>query len=106
MFEIDFLSVGDGARSGDAIAMRFTRPDGDGQLAHVIIDAGFKSSGEKLIDHVEQTYGVDTVDLVILSCRDGRDGHLLGWRWRDPQRGSADRLACARRDDRRPTLSD
>jgi hypothetical protein len=60
MFEIDFLSVGDGARSGDAIAMRFTRPDGDGPLAHVIIDAGFKPSGEKLIDHVEQTYGVDT----------------------------------------------
>ena len=37
--------------------MRFTRPDGDGQLAHVIIDAGFKSSGEKLIDHVERPCG-------------------------------------------------
>jgi beta-lactamase superfamily II metal-dependent hydrolase len=71
MFEIDFLSVGEGARSGDAIAMRFTRPDGDGRLAHVIIDAGFKPSGEKLIDHVEQTYGVDTVDLVVLTHPDG-----------------------------------
>ena len=71
MFEIDFLSVGEGARSGDAIAMRFTRPDGDGRLAHVIIDAGFKPSGEKLIEHVEQTYGVDAVDLVILTHPDG-----------------------------------
>ena len=47
MFEIDFLSVGDGAGSGDAIAMRFTRPDVDGQLGDVTIDAGFKSSGEQ-----------------------------------------------------------
>jgi beta-lactamase superfamily II metal-dependent hydrolase len=70
VFEIDFLSVGDGARSGDAIAMRFTRPD-DGRIAHVIIDAGFKQSGEDLVAHVKRTYGVEGVDLVILTHPDG-----------------------------------
>jgi hypothetical protein len=70
MFEIDFLSVGEGARSGDAIAMRFTRPD-NGQLAHVIIDAGFKQSGEDLVTHIANTYGVEAVDLVILTHPDG-----------------------------------
>ncbi|MEZ5076715.1 MAG: MBL fold metallo-hydrolase [Solirubrobacterales bacterium] len=70
MFEIDFLAVGDGAQSGDAIAMRFTRPD-DGQLVHVIIDAGFKQSGRDLVDHFVSCYGVDTVDLLILTHPDG-----------------------------------
>jgi beta-lactamase superfamily II metal-dependent hydrolase len=70
MFEIDFLSVGEGARSGDAIAMRFTRPD-NGQLAHVIIDAGFKQSGEDLVTHITRAYGVEAVDLVILTHPDG-----------------------------------
>lgn len=70
MFEIDFMAVGDGARSGDAIAMRFTRPD-NGQLAHVIIDAGFKSSGEALVSHFVSLYGVEHVDLVILTHPDG-----------------------------------
>lgn len=39
MFEIDFLPVGGGSPSGDAIAMRFTRPD-TGALAHVILHSG------------------------------------------------------------------
>ncbi len=70
MFEIDFMAVGDGARSGDAIAMRFTRPD-NGQLAHVIIDAGFKSSGDALVNHFARFYGVEHVDLLILTHPDG-----------------------------------
>lgn len=70
MFEIDFLSVGDGARSGDAIAMRLTDPT-DEQLAHVIIDAGFKQSGEDLVKHFTHTYGVDKVDLAIVTHPDG-----------------------------------
>jgi Metallo-beta-lactamase superfamily len=70
MFEVDFMAVGDGARSGDAIAMRFTRPD-NGQLAHVIIDAGFKSSGDALVNHFARFYGVEQVDLLILTHPDG-----------------------------------
>lgn len=46
MYEIDFLPVGDGARSGDAIAMRFTRPD-NGRPAHVVIEAAFKLTARR-----------------------------------------------------------
>ena len=69
MYEIDFLPVGDGARSGDAIAIRFTRPD-NGDLAHVIVDAGFEDDGEALITHFNDVYGTDNVDLVFLTHPD------------------------------------
>ena len=70
MYEIDFLPVGDGERSGDAIAMRFTRPD-TGDVAHVIIDAGFQDDGEALVDHVKRYYGTDHIDLAMLTHPDG-----------------------------------
>lgn len=70
MFEIDFLPVGDGARSGDAIALRFTRDD-TGGLAHVIIDGGFADDGEALVAHVDRYYGTRDIDLVVLTHPDG-----------------------------------
>jgi beta-lactamase superfamily II metal-dependent hydrolase len=70
MYELDFLAVGDGQRSGDAIALRFTRPD-TGTYAHVIIDAGFAASGEALVDHVPRYYGTQYVDLAIVTHPDG-----------------------------------
>ncbi|MGA8746436.1 MAG: MBL fold metallo-hydrolase [Solirubrobacterales bacterium] len=69
MFEIDFLPVGDGARSGDAIAMRFTRSD-TGALVHVIIDGGYEDDGEALVEHFANLYGTRRVDLVILTHPD------------------------------------
>ncbi len=70
MYEIDFLKVGDGERSGDAIAMRFTRPD-NGELAHVIVDGGFQDDGDALVEHVMTFYDPPTVDLVISTHPDG-----------------------------------
>jgi beta-lactamase superfamily II metal-dependent hydrolase len=70
MYEIDFLPVGNGARSGDAIAVRFTRPD-NGQLAHVIIDGGFEDDGDALVAHVKRYYKVEDIDLVVLTHPDG-----------------------------------
>ncbi len=70
MYEIDFLPVGDGERSGDAIAMRFTRPDTEA-LAHVIVDAGFKDDGEALVSHVRRYYKTNSIDLAILTHPDG-----------------------------------
>jgi hypothetical protein len=70
VFEIDFLPVGDGARSGDAIAIRFTRPD-NGRIAHVIIDGGFQDDGDALVEHVMGVYETNHVDLVILTHPDG-----------------------------------
>jgi beta-lactamase superfamily II metal-dependent hydrolase len=70
MFEIDFLPVGDAGKSGDAICMRFTRPD-SGATAVVVIDAGFKDDGIALADHIIAHYGTRTVDLAILTHPDG-----------------------------------
>ena len=70
MHEIDFLPVGDVGRSGDAIAMRFTRPDTGGQ-AVVVIDAGFQDDGEALVDHIQKYYVTAVVDLAILTHPDG-----------------------------------
>jgi beta-lactamase superfamily II metal-dependent hydrolase len=70
MFEIDFLPVGDGEGSGDAIALRFTRPD-TGGLAHVVIDAGYKDDGEAIVTHVKEYYDTAAIDLAILTHPDG-----------------------------------
>lgn len=70
MHEIDFLKVAGGEKSGDAIAMRFTRPDTD-QLAHVVIDAGFKENGDELVALINKYYGVSAIELAILTHPDG-----------------------------------
>jgi beta-lactamase superfamily II metal-dependent hydrolase len=70
MHEIDFLPVGDGERSGDAIALRFTRPD-TGGYAHVVIDAGFQDDGEALVGHVKRYYNTSAIDLAIVTHPDG-----------------------------------
>src|SRR3954447_3298754 len=69
-YEIDFLPVGDGENSGDAIAVRFIRPD-TGEWAHVIIDAGYEDDGEALVRHVKELYGTSVIDLAILTHPDG-----------------------------------
>jgi beta-lactamase superfamily II metal-dependent hydrolase len=69
-YEIDFLPVGDGEDSGDAIALRFHRPD-TGAMAHVIIDGGFQDDGQALVDHVKQYYNTTQIDLAILTHPDG-----------------------------------
>ena len=69
MYEIDFLAVGDGTRSGDAITIRFNRPD-TGAMVHVIIDAGFQSTGDKVVEFVEDRYGTREIDLAILTHPD------------------------------------
>ncbi|MCQ9208568.1 MAG: MBL fold metallo-hydrolase [Omnitrophica bacterium] len=65
-FEIDFLSVGEGERGGDAIAVRYGNLQGDrlGQVV-LVIDGGTKQSGEKLVEHMKKYYSTDRVDLVI-----------------------------------------
>jgi beta-lactamase superfamily II metal-dependent hydrolase len=64
-YQIDFFPVGDGAKSGDAIAMRFG--DFSSRITHevVVIDGGFKSSGEALVKHIRDVYGTELVDLVV-----------------------------------------
>lgn len=61
--------MGGGKRSGDAFALRFTRPD-TGALAHVTIDAGYRAEGAALVEHVRRAYGTDRLDLAILTHPD------------------------------------
>ncbi len=70
-YEVDFLAVGEESKSGDAIALRF----GDLEASReeqtvVIIDGGYKQSGEDLVSHIKEHYGTDIVDLVVLTHPD------------------------------------
>lgn len=67
-FEIDFLPVGSGERSGDAIALRYGTP---GNYTVMIYDGGTKESGQALVDHVRTHYQTEFVDHVVNSHPDG-----------------------------------
>lgn len=66
-YEIDFLPVGNGDSSGDAIAVRWGTP---GNYRVLIYDGGTKESGEALVRHVRQHYQTERVDYVVSSHPD------------------------------------
>ncbi len=71
-YEVDFLAVGDGERSGDAIALRYGNIFGRREEQQVIvIDGGTKDSGRRLVEHIKTYYGTGYVDLVISTHPDG-----------------------------------
>ena len=70
MYDIDFLPVGDEGQSGDAIAIRFSRPDVGGYV-HVVIDAGFQDDGDALVQHITGWFETDAIDLAIVTHPDG-----------------------------------
>ena len=67
-FEIDFLPVGNGESSGDAIAVRWGTSSG---YQILLYDGGTRESGAALVDHVQQHYGTRRVDHVVSSHPDG-----------------------------------
>ncbi len=82
-YEIDFIPVGDPdadgkcRRSGDAIAVRWGNLSGDPKDQWVmIVDGGFKSSGEALVEHVRTWYKTSRVDFVVNSHP--HDDHIQG----------------------------
>lgn len=71
--EIDFLATEKG--SGDAIVLRYG--DFDNEYKVVVIDAGYKTTGEKLVKLIKQYYGENTiVDLMI--CTHSDQDHASG----------------------------
>ncbi|MBL7867403.1 MAG: MBL fold metallo-hydrolase [Flavobacterium lindanitolerans] len=78
--EIDFFGVGDGERSGDAIALRFG--DYKNNQWHnqtvFVIDGGNLTSGQEIVDHVKNVYKTNKVDRVILTHPDS--DHASGLR--------------------------
>ena len=67
-YEVDFLPVGNGDKSGDAIAMRWGTP---GNYKVLVYDGGTKESGEAMVAHVKKHYQTSRVDYVINSHPDG-----------------------------------
>jgi beta-lactamase superfamily II metal-dependent hydrolase len=77
--EIDFLPVGDGESSGDAIAVRWGNLYGSrSEQVVVIVDGGFSDDGVELVTHLDKYYGTDTVDIVISTHPD--NDHANGLR--------------------------
>lgn len=66
-FEIDFLPVGNGDRSGDAIAIRYGVPN---DYKVLVYDGGTKESGLALVNHIKKHYGTSRVDYVVNSHPD------------------------------------
>ncbi len=77
-FEIDFLPVGEGEKSGDAIAMRFGDFSEEGRQFVVVIDGGDKETGNRLVKHIREHYNSETVDLIISTHPDS--DHTSGLR--------------------------
>ena len=75
-YEIDFLPVGDGERSGDAIAVRYGSP---GRYTIHVIDGGDLAAGERMVEHIRSHYGNPRyIDAVV--CTHGDDDHSSGLR--------------------------
>ncbi len=75
MYEIDLLPIGEGERSGDAIAVRFRMPRMP-RPAVVVVDGGYQADGDKLAEHIRTHYGTDFIDLVVSTHPDA--DHLNG----------------------------
>lgn len=77
-YEIDFIGVGkDSSKSGDAIAIRYGNLEGSrDEFTVALIDAGFKSSGEDVVNHVKEHFHTEKVDLVISTHPD--QDHING----------------------------
>lgn len=72
-YEIDFLPVEAGERSGDAIAFKIWN---ERYFWVCVIDGGYTESGDDLVEHVNKYYGTNVVDLAILTHPD--DDHASG----------------------------
>ena len=78
-YEIDFIAVGEGERSGDAIAIRYGNLFGPRSEQMVItIDGGTRESGEALVEHIKRYYNTSQVDIAILTHPD--NDHASGMR--------------------------
>ncbi len=78
-YEVDVRAVGEESKSGDAIVLRYGdfSAGRDGYRV-VVIDGGFKEDGNKLVDHIVDWYGTNSVDLVISTHPD--NDHVSGLR--------------------------
>ena len=76
--ELDILAVGQGEKSGDAIAYRFGDFSSPQNQYVVVIDGGSKESGAKLVELIKEHYSTSYVDLIISTHPDS--DHTSGLR--------------------------
>ncbi len=78
-FELDFLPVGNGGKSGDAITFRCGNLFGDrSEQMVVVVDGGFRETGEELVKHITHRYSTNHVDIVVSTHPDA--DHAAGLR--------------------------
>lgn len=70
-FEVDVRAVGEGSKSGDAIALRFGDLTSSRSQNVVVIDGGFASSAVDLTNFLDEFYDTDEIDLMISTHPDG-----------------------------------
>ena len=77
-YEIDFLPVGDGSKSGDAIALRYgdLSSEDPSQQMVIVIDGGYTDDGEALVELIKTYYHTDYVDVVVSTHPD--QDHVTG----------------------------
>jgi beta-lactamase superfamily II metal-dependent hydrolase len=61
-YEIEFLPVGNGEKSGDAILVRYGE---EGNYKIMVVDGGGKESGQALVEHIQKYYNTSYVDYVV-----------------------------------------
>lgn len=78
-FEIDYIPVGDGERSGDAIILRYGNLHGSrDEYKIVVIDGGTLETGKEIVQHIRQYFDTDIVDYVFSTHLDM--DHISGLR--------------------------
>lgn len=75
-YEIDFLPVGDGSKSGDAITLRYGDLSDPAQQMVVVIDGGYTDDGLAVVEHIKKYYKTDYVDVVVSTHPD--QDHVTG----------------------------
>lgn len=75
LYEVDFLPVGDGESSGDAICLRYSSDNGNTWIVGVI-DGGTQDSGKALCGHIRKYYGTETIDFLV--CTHPDQDHASG----------------------------
>lgn len=75
--QVEFLAVGDESKAGDAVIICLGPPEGprDRQTI-IVVDGGYKATGEKIVELLATWYQTDTVDIVVSTHPD--QDHISG----------------------------
>ena len=65
-YVVDYIPVREDEKGGEAITLRFGNLYGPrNEQSVIVIDGGYKDSGEKLVEHIKFFYKTEPVDFLI-----------------------------------------